>query len=545
MAELRARQRILTSSRSCDARLAEPHSGEDRSQWRQAAHADSALAPLVQTSPSLRNPRPASLSMESAVLLRVPAALAEQLHKQLAGNSSKDKDKERGGAGGDEKDGSTAAAASSSSSGPSLKLSFLGPDGGVMLQQSHSPALSGQLVNLPTIVEVHKTFDNIHYYKCADVSQMIVVQATTGGAATAAAAHAPSSLNANPPRPKNANDPAAGAAAAAPIPVDYPHGLTPPTRDIRPKRYERDTKVPPRIVTEVDSLMANIKDNKAVNYFELVEDEEEIGEEEESEEEMADEAAEEEEERRQQQLQQQEDDERRRQRTDEPARSAQQTSFQQAQKLLSTPAVHRGATPDVRAVAGTPFLAVSASPLRSSPLNTSVFGASPAVHVDTADMTDVSLDLFSQNAGSAAAAGSSSAAAAASSAASLQPVSSPSNLLSINVSGVEGMFGSSPQQAQQAGATQPMDLASFLPETPHTPVQAAAAAGFPAAAASAAAAAPPSAADLVRAELSAVQSRISVAEKEIAESKNMLLKRKAEQRLQALQEEKRAIEAKL
>lgn len=478
------------------------------------------------------------------MLLRVPAALAEQLHKQLAGNSSKDKDR------GDEKDGA-AAASSSSSSGPSLKLSFLGPDGGVLLQQKDSH-LSGQLVNLPTMIEVHKTFDNIHYYKCADIAQMIVVQNAPAGAASntaaaaAAAAHAPSSLNANPARPKNSNDPASAAAAVAPIPIDYPHGLTPPTRDIRPKRFDRDTKVPARIVGEVDTLMANIKDNKAVNYFELVEDEEEVNEEEEEqeeEEEMADEAAEEEEERRQQQQQQQqEDDERRRQRTDEPARIAQQsTSFQQAQKLLGTPAVHRGATPDVRAVAGTPFMAVSASPLRSSPLGASVFGASPAVHADTADMTDVSLDLFSQGVAS------SSAAAGSSSAASLQPVSSPSNLMSINVSGVEGMFGASPQQSQQqmqAAGSQPMDLASFLPETPHTPVQGgAAAAGFPSAAA--AAAAPPSATDLVRAELLDVQSRISVAEKEIAESKNMLLKRKAEQRLQALQEEKRSIEAKL
>jgi len=163
------------------------------------------------------------MSLETAVLLRVPPPVAEQLHKQLQAKESS---------------AAAAGASGKEERGPSVKLHFHGGASGAVSLQAGSAQLSGQLVNLPSVIEVHKTFHSDMYYKVTDIGQMIVVQAA------AAAAPAAPSLNANPARPKVG---AAGdaAAAAQPLPpVDYPHGLTPPTREIRTKRYERNTKPP-------------------------------------------------------------------------------------------------------------------------------------------------------------------------------------------------------------------------------------------------------------------------------------------------------------
>ena len=176
--------------------------------------------------------------------------------------------------------------------------------------------------------------------------------------------------------------------------------------------------------------------------------------------------------------------------------------------------------------------------------------ASPAVHGDS-DMTDVTLEGFHPSAAAAsAAAGLSSAATAASASASALASASPPNLsMTINVDSVGDMFGTPTQPAQ---TQQPLDM-SFLPETPHTPISgqlafpgggaAGGAASAAGAAAAAAPAAPPSAADVQRAQLADVVSRVERAQKEVAEAKNNLLKRKAEQKLQGLLQEKATIEA--
>jgi TATA-binding protein-associated factor Taf7 len=131
--------------------------------------------------------------LETAVLLRVPPQIADHLYKQLH-------DKE----------------ASASISGI-MNLHVLDGASGAMTLRMGTQALSGQVVDLPSVIEAHKTFNGEMYYKVADIGKMIVVQNTH-----------PAQLPPPPP------------------PVDYPHGLLPPTREIRTKRYERNTKPPVR-----------------------------------------------------------------------------------------------------------------------------------------------------------------------------------------------------------------------------------------------------------------------------------------------------------
>lgn len=234
--------------------------------------------------------------LELAMLLRVPPPLAEQLHKQMA-------DKTTGNVTVNVKEDKASQ----------LRLTFTTDSGEISLQQPHREMHTGQIVNLPAIVEVQKTFDHIHYYKVADIGQVCVylaarlmlfactckqtccfvvfgfrsfifsrcvlfictvLQMLVVQAPVSATSSTPS-LTSNPVRPKpgagGAADPNASQ-ANQPIPVDWPHGLTPPTRDIRAKRYERNTTVPQRIVQEVETLLQNLHNEKDVHTFELVED---------------------------------------------------------------------------------------------------------------------------------------------------------------------------------------------------------------------------------------------------------------------------------
>ncbi|KAI8980258.1 TAFII55 protein conserved region-domain-containing protein [Pilobolus umbonatus] len=85
-----------------------------------------------------------------------------------------------------------------------------------------------QLVDLPTIIESQKTLDKKQFYKIADISQMLLVDPTAG------------------PEPfipqlngRHETDP-----------YNYPHGLTPPLKHVRKRRFRK--KLSKRAIEEVE-----------------------------------------------------------------------------------------------------------------------------------------------------------------------------------------------------------------------------------------------------------------------------------------------------
>jgi transcription initiation factor TFIID subunit 7 len=70
-------------------------------------------------------------------------------------------------------------------------------------------------VDLPNIIEAQKTDDNRHLFKIADISQMLVVDQPV------------SSEAAIPPASTNPDD------------YIWPHGLTPPMRHVRKRRFRK------------------------------------------------------------------------------------------------------------------------------------------------------------------------------------------------------------------------------------------------------------------------------------------------------------------
>ncbi|KAB2616386.1 transcription initiation factor TFIID subunit 7-like [Pyrus ussuriensis x Pyrus communis] len=136
--------------------------------------------------------------MEEQFVLRVPPSVAERLDRLLGENASTD-DK-------------------------SLDLSF-GEDGRTgtfVIGNDHFPA---SLFDLPCAVESFKTYDDSVLIKTADIGQMIMV--------------------------RDPNDP-------APETVEYRHGLTPPTRDARKRRFRREPDLNPELVRRVEEDLLNI-----------------------------------------------------------------------------------------------------------------------------------------------------------------------------------------------------------------------------------------------------------------------------------------------
>ena len=104
--------------------------------------------------------------IEHAVLLRVPVPVAETIRGQLAeapktlptgllahplGHGTKEN--------------------------AQVKLTFTTEEGQVQLQiGTQGAVMQGQLVNLPSQIEVQKTFDQIHYYKVADIGQVRITR---------------------------------------------------------------------------------------------------------------------------------------------------------------------------------------------------------------------------------------------------------------------------------------------------------------------------------------------------------------------------------
>ncbi|KAF7022978.1 hypothetical protein CFC21_035600 [Triticum aestivum] len=141
--------------------------------------------------------------MDEQFILRVPPSVAEQIERLM--NES-------------------AAGSSSNPDDASLDLSFSedGRSGTFMIGNQRFPA---SLLDLPTVVESYKTYDDSFLVKTADIGQMIMV--------------------------REEDDP-------APEGVEYKHGLTPPMRDARRRRFRREPDLSAELVHRVEKDLISI-----------------------------------------------------------------------------------------------------------------------------------------------------------------------------------------------------------------------------------------------------------------------------------------------
>lgn len=144
--------------------------------------------------------------MEEQFILRVPPSVAERLNQLLNESESSSEDK-------------------------SLDLSFSedGRTGTFVIGNDQFPA---SLLDLPCVVESFKTYDDSALVKTADIGQMIMVREP---------GDAPFDT------------------------VEYRHGLTPPMRDARKRRFRREPDLNPELVQRVEKDLLNIMSGGTVN----------------------------------------------------------------------------------------------------------------------------------------------------------------------------------------------------------------------------------------------------------------------------------------
>ncbi|KAI7729185.1 hypothetical protein M8C21_025859 [Ambrosia artemisiifolia] len=147
--------------------------------------------------------------MEEQFILRVPPSVAERIDRLLDESASDDK---------------------------SLDLSFSddGRNGTFVIGDDHFPA---SLLDLPAIVESYKTYDDSVLIKTADVGQIIMV--------------------------RDQGDP-------APDSVEYRHGLTPPMRDARRRRFRREPDLNPELVRRVEKDLLNIMNGGTAEIVDIL-----------------------------------------------------------------------------------------------------------------------------------------------------------------------------------------------------------------------------------------------------------------------------------
>eukprot|EP00252_Welwitschia_mirabilis_P023094 TRINITY_DN6442_c0_g1_i2.p1 TRINITY_DN6442_c0_g1~~TRINITY_DN6442_c0_g1_i2.p1 ORF type:complete len:202 (+),score=63.47 TRINITY_DN6442_c0_g1_i2:84-689(+) len=159
--------------------------------------------------------------MEEQFILRVPPSIAERLNRVLNENPLNSED-------------------------TSIDLSFFqdGRTGTFVVGNDHFPV---SLLDLPCIVESYKSYDDSMLIKTADVGQMIMVRE-----------------EGEPP----------------PEGPEYRHGLTPPMRDARRRRFRREPDLNPEIVQRVEKdLLSIMAGGTALNVdVEVVEQEEDVDE---------------------------------------------------------------------------------------------------------------------------------------------------------------------------------------------------------------------------------------------------------------------------
>ncbi|WCJ33261.1 Transcription initiation factor TFIID subunit 7 [Euphorbia peplus] len=149
--------------------------------------------------------------MEEQFILRVPPSVAERLDRLLS-ESAADSEEQ------------------------SLDLSFNedGRSGSFSIGNENFPA---SLLDLPCVVESYKTYDDCALVKTSDIGQMILV--------------------------REAGD-------SAPDVVEYRHGLTPPMRDARKRRFRREPDLNPELVQRVERDLLNIMAGGTVENFDIL-----------------------------------------------------------------------------------------------------------------------------------------------------------------------------------------------------------------------------------------------------------------------------------
>ncbi|KAI4369688.1 hypothetical protein MLD38_018102 [Melastoma candidum] len=149
--------------------------------------------------------------MEEQFILRVPPSVAERIERLLNEEESSSEDK-------------------------SLDLSF-SEDGRTGTFVIGSDSFSAYLMDLPTVVESYKTYDDTNLIKTADIGQMIMI--------------------------REAGDP-------APDVVEYRHGLAPPMRDARKRRFRREPDLNPELVRRVEKDLLNIMAGGTVENLDIL-----------------------------------------------------------------------------------------------------------------------------------------------------------------------------------------------------------------------------------------------------------------------------------
>ncbi|TYJ20733.1 hypothetical protein E1A91_A08G016500v1 [Gossypium mustelinum] len=146
--------------------------------------------------------------MDEQFILRVPPSVAERINRLLSENASSSEDK-------------------------SLDLEFSedGRTGTFVIGNDRFPA---SVLDLPCVVESYKTYDDSALVKTADVGQMILVRES---------------------------------GEASPDVVEYRHGLTPPLRDARKRRFRREPDLNPELVQRVEKDLVNIMSGGTVENF--------------------------------------------------------------------------------------------------------------------------------------------------------------------------------------------------------------------------------------------------------------------------------------
>ncbi|KAI3993328.1 hypothetical protein MKX01_010071 [Papaver californicum] len=152
--------------------------------------------------------------MEEQFILRVPPSVAEKIELLFNENS----------------------ASTSEDKASSLDISFSedGRTGTFAIGDERFPA---SLLDLPGIVESYKTYDDTNLVKTADVGQIIMVREEGD--------HSPDG-------------------------VEYRHGLTPPMRDARRRRFRREPDLNPELVQRVEKDLLNIMAGGTAGNFDIL-----------------------------------------------------------------------------------------------------------------------------------------------------------------------------------------------------------------------------------------------------------------------------------
>ncbi|KAF1870304.1 hypothetical protein Lal_00003510 [Lupinus albus] len=161
--------------------------------------------------------------MEEQFILRVPPSVAERI-EHLLNNSNNNNNN------------SDAPSSSSEENNKSLDLSFSedGRSGSFVIGNERFPA---SLLDLPCVVESFKTYDDSSLIKTADIAQMIMV--------------------------RESGDP-------APDVIEYRHGLTPPMRDARKRRFRREPDLNPELVSRVEKDLLKIMARGNVDNLDIL-----------------------------------------------------------------------------------------------------------------------------------------------------------------------------------------------------------------------------------------------------------------------------------